>query len=459
MPAHDDTSPPAPNPIHDAYAAMRGGNFRRYWIGNVLSILGRQMQTVTVVWEVYERTKNPFDVGLVGLVQVIPVLSLALLAGHVADRLDRKVVLSCAMGLSALASLGLAAVSFFDWHLAGLFGSLFLLGVARAFMQPSKSSLVPQLVPRAIFSNAVTWNLGGFQLASVVGPALGGWTLALAGHAWVVYLINATVATVFIVLLVRVKPQRSEIKHETTTLRSLGEGIFFVWHHKVIFGAMALDMFAVLLGGAKALLPIFAQDILHVGPFGYGWLAAAEAMGALSMSLALMHRPPMTRAGRSLLLSVAGFGISIFVFGISRSFVLSFVALYCTGLFDCVSVVIRHTLVQMLTPDAMRGRVSAISGMFISTSNELGEFESGTLARFTSPVFAVAFGGIGTLAVVVITALGNAKLRRYGRLDGGDLPDEGPAAEHGISAAQIDAAVENIDVSDDASASPEPSAR
>jgi MFS family permease len=302
-------------------------------------------------------------------------------------------------------------------------------------MQPSKSSLVPQLVPRAIFSNAVTWNLGGFQLASVVGPALGGWTLALFGYAYVVYLINAVVATTFIILLMGVKQQRVEAPRETTTLRSLGEGISFVWHHKVILGAMALDMFAVLLGGAKALLPIFAQDILHVGPFGYGWLAAAEAIGALTMSLMLMHRPPITRAGRSLLLSVAGFGISIFVFGVSRSFTLSFIALYCTGLFDCVSVVIRHTLVQMLTPDPMRGRVSAIGGMFISTSNELGEFESGTLARFTSPVFAVVFGGIGTLAVVIIAAFGNPQLRRYGRLDGRDLPDDVQPPPEGVFAA------------------------
>ena len=457
--ADDQNDPSTPSPVHDAYAAIRNGNFRRYWAGNVLSILGRQMQTVTVVWEVYARTKDPFDVGLVGLVQVIPVLSLALLAGHVADRFDRKLVLSCAMGLSALASLGLAAVSFFEWHLAGMFGSLFLLGVARAFMQPSKSSLVPQLVPRAIFSNAVTWNLGGFQLASVVGPALGGWTLALFGYAYVVYLINAVVATTFIVLLVGVKRQRGEVPRETATLKSLGEGVSFVWHHKVILGAMALDMFAVLLGGAKALLPIFAQDILHVGPFGYGWLAAAEAIGALTMSLALMHRPPITRAGRSLLLSVAGFGISIFVFGVSRSFTLSFIALYCTGLFDCISVVIRHTLVQLLTPDRMRGRVSAISGMFISTSNELGEFESGTLARFTSPVFAVVFGGIGTLAVVIVAAIGNPQLRRYGRLDGRDIRDGTRPPGDGISAVEMGAAMDGAPTSDGTDISPAPSAR
>jgi MFS family permease len=207
-------------------------------------------------------------------------------------------------------------------------------------------------------------------------------------------------------------------------------------------------------------LPVFAKDILHIGPFGYGWLAAAEAMGALTMSLSLMHRPPIARAGRSLLLSVAGFGVSIVVFGLSRSFVLSFIALYATGAFDCVSVVIRHTLVQMLTPDRMRGRVSAISGMFISTSNELGEFESGTLARFTSPVFAVVFGGIGTLVVVAIAAVGNPQLRRYGRLDGRDLPGEPAGGErHAVTPVELDAAMENIEVPSDTSASPTQSVR
>lgn len=438
----DDT--PAPTPAHDVYAAMRNGSFRRFWIGNSLSILGRQMQTVIVVWEVYKRTGDPFDVGLVGLVQVVPVLSLALVAGHVADRFDRKRVLSWAVALSAVASLGLALVSFYQWHLAGTFASLFVLGVSRAFMQASKNSLVAQIVPRSIFSKAVTWNLGGFQLASVVGPALGGFTLALFGHAYIVYLFHAVAATVFVALLIGVKRERAETSHEAATLKSLAEGISFVWNHKVILGAMALDMFAVLLGGARALVPIFAQDILHVGPFGYGWLAAAEAIGALTMSLSLMHRPPIARAGRSLLLSVAGFGVSIFIFGVSRSFTLSFIALYCTGLFDCVSVVIRHTLVQMLTPDRMRGRVSAIGGMFISTSNELGEFESGTLARFTSPVFAVVFGGIGTLVVVAITALGNPKLRRYGRLDGTDAASDEPQETHqAVTAVAADGAIDH----------------
>ncbi len=418
----DELPDPETEDKHDAYAAMRRINFRRYWLGSILSILGMQMQSVTVVWEVYKRTSDTFMVGMVGLVQVIPVLSLMLLAGHVIDRSDRKRVLIGAVGLSGIASLGLAAVSFFQWHIAGMFVCLALIGVARAFQQPAKSSLVPQLVPREIFSNAVTWNLGGFQLASVAGPALAGWSLAWFGYAYIVYLAQAAAALFFIASLLRVTRYAASEPHQSATLKSLGEGIGFVWSNKVILGAMALDMFAVLLGGATALLPVYASDVLEVGAVGYGWLASAPAVGALLMSLALMHRRPMAKAGQALLWAVAGFGVSIIVFGLSSWFVVSLLALVATGAFDCVSVVVRHTLVQMLTPDRMRGRVSAISGMFISASNELGEFESGTLARFTSPVFAVVSGGLGTLAVVITAALTIPQLRAYGRLDGKDRP-------------------------------------
>lgn len=423
MPDADDPLPspdaaPAADESHDAYSAIRRPNFRRYWIGNVLSVLGLQMQSVTVIWEVYKRTENPFNVGLVGLVQVVPVLSLALLAGHVSDRSDRKRVIIGALMVAVAASLGLAVVSIYELPIPAMFVCLFFVGVARAFLQPAKSSFLPQLVPLEIFSNAVTWGLGGFQLAAVAGPALGGWVLALTGRPYVVYFCQAAAATSFIVALLGVDRYRESGRHDSATLKSLGEGIAFVWSKKVILGAMALDMFAVLLGGATALLPIYAKEILHVGPAGYGWLASAPAIGALTMSLGLVHRPPMAKAGQTLLWAVAGFGVAIIVFGLSRSFPLSFVALFLTGAFDCVSVVVRHTLVQILTPDRMRGRVSAISGMFISASNELGEFESGTLARLTSPIFAVVSGGIGTLAVVAIAAMGIPELRRYGRLDG-----------------------------------------
>lgn len=427
MPSNPPDDSHAASPVmHDAYAAIRRPNFRRYWIGNIVSVLGLQMQSVTVIWEVYRRTGNPFDVGLVGLVQVIPVLSLALLAGHVADRMDRKLVIVGALALSLLASLGLATVSFFELPILAMFGCLFFIGVARAFLQPSKSSFLPQLVPREIFSNAVTWGLGGFQLASVAGPALAGWVLAWSGQAYVVYLLQAAAATSFIILLFGVERYQASVPHETATLKSLGEGIGFVWSNKVILGAMALDMFAVLLGGATALLPVFAKEVLEVGPVGYGWMASAPAIGALAMSLALMHRPPMAKAGQTLLWAVAGFGAAIVVFGLSRSFALSFAALLVTGALDCISVVIRHTLVQVLTPDRMRGRVSAISGMFIGASNELGEFESGTLARFTSPIFAVVSGGVGTIFVVIVAALAIPDLRNYGPLISRNRPVDEP---------------------------------
>ncbi len=423
MPTSPQDEPPSVSqPFkHDAYAAIRRPNFRLFLIGNIVSILGLQMQSTTLVWDVYRRTGRPFDVGLVGLFQVIPVLSLALLAGHVADRFDRKLVLSCALALAGVASLGLATVSFFEWHIGAMFFFVFLIGVARAFLQPSKSSLVPQLVPREIFSNAVTWNLGGFQLAAIAGPALGGWLLAWFEQPHVVYLLQAAAATLFILLLVGVhRVATPAAGHETATLKSLAEGIGFVWQNKVILGAMALDMFAVLLGGATALLPVFAKDVLHVGAVEYGWMASAPAVGALVMSLAIMHGRPIAKAGRTLLWAVAGFGVSIVVFGLSRSFPISLLALFCTGAFDCISVVVRHTLVQLNTPDRMRGRVSAISGMFISASNELGEFESGVVAAVTSPVISVVAGGIGTLVVVVGAALAVPQLRTYGRLDGKD---------------------------------------
>jgi MFS family permease len=407
----------------DAYSAIRVANFRRYWIGNILSILGMQMQSATVVWEVFERTGNTFNIGLVGLVQVIPVLSLMLLAGHVADRRDRRWVLIGAISLGGLASLGLAAVSFFDLPIAFMFVCLSLIGVARAFQQPAKSSLVPELVPSEIFSNAVTWNLGGFQLSAVTGPALAGAILALFGRPYIVYLLQVGAAATFVTFLFSIQRRGFVVRHSATTLRSLAEGVEFVWRNPVILGAMALDMFAVLLGGAAALFPVFAREVLNVGAVGYGWLAAAPAVGAFLMSLALVHRPPIAKAGRTLLWAVAGFGGGTIVFGLSTSFALSLAALLIVGACDSISVVVRHTLVQLLTPDRMRGRVSAISGMFISASNELGDFESGLVAWFTSPIVAVVSGGIGTVLVVAVAAIASPALRRYGRLDGKDRPE------------------------------------
>ncbi len=425
----DASSDPFSAPQHDPYAAIRFGNFRLYWIGNLIATLGLQMQAAALIWEVYDRTGSKLALGWVGLVQVIPVLSLALLAGHVADRIDRKKILMAALALSGLASLGLALVSFCQIPVAAMFACLFFTGIARAFQQPAKSSLLPQIVPREHFSNAVTWSLGGFQLASVMGPALGGWVLAISGYAYVVYLLEALAAAIFAFLLLGVRRSEVAAPHESPTLKSLLEGIEFVWGKKVILGAMALDMFAVLLGGATALLPVYAKDILEVGEVKYGCLLSAPAVGALVMSIALVYRRPMAKAGQTLLWAVAGFGVATIVFGFSTSFWISLSALFLTGALDCISVVVRHTLVQLLTPDRMRGRVSAIGGMFISASNELGGFESGLVAHLSTPVVSVVSGGVGTLLVVAAAAMGVPQLRKYGRLDGHDEPVSEVAAE------------------------------
>lgn len=404
---------------HDPFAALRSRNFRFYLPGNLLSVLGTQMQTVAVLWEVYERTKPDaaLYLGMVGLVQVVPIISLALVAGHVADRFDRRRVLTRALGTMALASIGLCATSLLKGPIELLYVCLFLNGVARAFQQPTKSSFLPQIVPRESFPNAITWSMTGFQLASVLGPAVGGILIAVTRTPAVNYALDAVAAVLFVVLLTQVQPTRLTLASEPVTLRSVAAGLNFVCRSPIILTIISIDLFAVLLGGATALLPIYAETILHVGPAGLGQLQSAAAIGGLTMSVLLALRPPMARAGLALLWAVAGFGVATIVFGLSRSFYLSLVMLALTGAFDMVSVVVRHTLVQLLTPDAMRGRVSAINGMFISASNELGEFESGVVAKLFGPVVSVVAGGIGTLLVVLVAAWLSPELRRFGRLD------------------------------------------
>jgi MFS family permease len=283
-------------------------------------------------------------------------------------------------------------------------------------MQPARASLMPQIVPREHFSNAVTWSSGGFHLACVVGPALGGGIIWLSGGARVVYLLDAFAALTYFVLLMFVRHRPVVQRTAEVTVRSLGAGFAFLRSTPVVFSAITLDMFAVLLGGATTLLPVYSKDILHVGPVGLGWLRAMPAIGALLMAFILAYRPPLERAGRALLWSVVGFGLATIVFGASRWYWVSLLMLFATGMFDNVSVVIRHTLVQLMTPDEMRGRVSAINSMFIGASNELGGFESGTVAALFTPAISVVSGGVGTLVVVVVMAIAYPQLRRYGRL-------------------------------------------
>lgn len=403
---------------HDPYAALRLRNFRFYLAGNVLAIFGMQAQTLAVGWELYERTHSAFALGLEGLVQFLPVAALTLPAGHEADRSHRKAIVMIAMFTMACCSLGLAWISIVQGDVGLIYVCLLASGVARAFLQPAKASLLPQIVPRETFSNAVTWNMNGFQMAAITGPAVAGQLIGYFKSAWVVYVLDAAMTAVFLLLLALMHVPRHVGSSGPSSLNTLLAGLGFVWRHKVILAAMTLDMFAVLLGGAVTLLPVFAEDILHVGPRGLGWLRTAPAMGALVMALVLAHRPPVERAGHTLLAVVAGFGLATVVFGLSRSYALSLAMLFLTGACDIVSVVIRHTLVQLLTPDVMRGRVSAVNSMFIGASNELGGFESGVVAAWLGATVSVVSGGIGTLAVVLVVAYLWPEVRRYGRLTG-----------------------------------------
>lgn len=414
--------------IHDPYAPWRVPGFRWYLLGSVASVLGMQMQTVAVGWEVFQLTNSSLALGCVGLAQIGPVLLLALHAGHIADHFDRRRILMFTIFSIAACSLGLAQISRQGWGVVPMYICLFASGIARALQQPAKAAFLPQIVPRECFGGAVTWLTGGFQLASVAGPALGGLLIAVFRSPALVYQLDAAFTLFFLAMLLLMKkgsPRQAREERATNsptspTLETLVAGVKFVSRTKTLLAAMALDMFAVLLGGATALLPLIAEKILRVGPAELGWMQAAPALGAVAMSLVLAHRPPLERAGRALLWSVVGFGVATIVFGFSRSFWLSMAMLVLTGAFDNISVVVRHTLVQILTPDEMRGRVSAINGVFIGASNELGGFESGVVAEYTTPTISVVAGGIGTIVVVAIVAVLSKGLRTFGRLDGRD---------------------------------------
>jgi MFS family permease len=376
---------------------------------------------VALGWELYERTHSALALGLAGLATALPVVILALPAGHLADTVDRRRILIWAQVAFFITGLGLAAVSYWRGPVALVYVILLARGAVQAYNNPARQALLPQLVPPELFGNAVTWGSSAFQIASVVGPGLGGIIVAIEKGATGAYLISTGLILISLWSLIEIRgggtPAPTEGKaKEKVTLRSIAAGIRFVRDTKVILAAITLDLFAVLLGGATALLPIFAKDILHVGPDGLGWLRAAPSVGSLIVALAIAHRPLLRRTGALLLFSVAGFGIVTIVFGLSRSFWLSLLMLFLLGLFDGVSMIIRSTLVQMRTPDEMRGRVSAVNSVFIDMSNELGGFESGALAALVGPVTAVVAGGIGTLVVAGSVALAWPELRMLGAL-------------------------------------------
>jgi MFS family permease len=388
-----------------------------YLTGRFVASLGQQMLTVAVGWELYERTNSSLALGLVGLTQMLPMLLFTLPAGHMADNYDRKRIVLCMTLVIGCASVGLTLISSLNANVFWIYSCLFAAGSARTFLWPASSAFLPSLVSRQQFSRAVTWSSGSFQLSSVVGPAAGGGLIALTHRAAPVYAANAAAAFICFALMALVRRRHLVSAKEPMTMRSLIVGFRFVFASRIILGTITLDLFAVLLGGAAALLPVYSKDILHAGPAGLGFLQAALPLGSLACALILAHRHPLQRAGRTLLWAVALFGLATIAFGISRSFWLSFATLFVCGAVDNISVVVRHTLVQLLTPDEKRGRVSAVNSLFIGTSNELGGFESGTVAHWFGPVFSVVSGGVGTILVVIVVALLWPEIRKFGRLD------------------------------------------
>ena len=436
---------------HDPYAAFRFGGFSLFTIGNLLSIMGRQMLAVAVEWELYRRTHSATALGLVGLVIAIPVVTLSLPAGHLADRFSRKRIILVSQIFSVLTSLALGLVSwqhlaipqlpilrhgngilsaiaavferhqptfhFDDASIPIIYALLFIYGAARTFAWAARSSFFPTLVSRDAFANAVTWNNSIFQIGSVVGPGISGLLVAHAGFPFV-YALDALCAFLFFLLVLPIhRGARSGNRAEKNAWRSLVAGMRFVFSRRVILATITLDLFAVLLGGATALLPIFADQILHCGPVGLGWMRASPAIGAFVMALVVAYLPPMKHAGKTLLWCVTGFGIATIIFGLSKVFWLSLGMLFIVGAFDSVSVIIRGSIVQLVTPDEMRGRVSAVNNIFIGTSNEFGALESGLTAALFGPVISVVGGGIGTILVVLAVAFGWPETRKIGALD------------------------------------------
>lgn len=388
-----------PESSRRALDVLRHPGFTRFLSARLLATLAAQMQTVAVGWQVYDITQDPIDLGLVGLSQFLPFVVLILPAGHLADHYDRRRILSWCYVLETLCA---ALLLLFTWQKIDtawpVFSVMVLLGTSRAFSMPSGQALLPNLVPAADFSRAVALNSSVYQISSVAGPAIGGLVYLAGPNA--VYATVAVCSLIAVALMTRVSTgARNPHEVEPTSLRTLLSGLHFVWSKPIVLGAISLDLFAVLFGGATALLPIFARDILHTGPAGLGLLRTAPGIGASLCALVLAFSPITRRVGAWMFGGVGIFGAATILFGLSTSFALSFACLIVLGAGDMISVYIRHLLVQLETPDAIRGRVSAVSAVFIGASNELGEFESGFTAQWWGAVRAVVVGGIATLAV------------------------------------------------------------
>ncbi|MGA3162687.1 MAG: MFS transporter [Verrucomicrobiota bacterium] len=435
---HESESPEnLPTPLAQTtgehpYAIFRNRDFTLYLTGRLIAVFGQQMFLLAVGWELYERTGSALALGLVGLTQMIPIFLFTLPAGHVADNYNRKRIVALMAIVIAMASLGMAVVSALKAPVYWVYVCLFVGGTARTFMWAANAAFLPHLVDRKDFPRAVNWNAGAFELSSITGPLAAGAIIAYmlryhpAYPAALVYVFTMVTSLVFFIFISMIRQQHTVTVKEPMTLQVLLTGFKFVYASKMILGIITLDMFAVLLGGATALLPIYAKDILGSGPGGLGLLRAALPMGSVLCVFILNHRPPLQKAGRAMLWAVAAFGLGTIAFGFSTWFWFSFIMLFMCGAVDNISVVVRHTLVQMLTPDEKRGRVSAVNNLFIGTSNELGGFESGMVAQIFGPtigntivagaVISVVSGGVGTILTVLAVAWIWPEIRRYGKL-------------------------------------------
>jgi MFS family permease len=433
----EDLNPPPGVAGGGPYAIFQNRDFTLYLMSRLVGITGQQMFTIAILWEIYALTHSALALGFVGLVQMIPMFLFTLPAGHVADNYDRKRIVVLTTAVIAVASLGVAFISWWHAPVGWIYFCLFVGSTANTFMRAASSAFLPALVAREDFPRAVNWNAGAFQFSCILGRVAAGGLIAwMAFHyfnnltdpaaAAPVYVINALASVVVCVLVGMIRRKHTVKTREAMTLQALLTGFKFVYASKIIFGLITLDMFAVFLGGATALLPIFAADILFVGPTGLGFLAAALPLGSILCVFILNHRPPLQKAGRTLLWAVVVFGLATIAFGFSKWFWFSFLMMFLCGAVDNISVVVRHTLVQMLTPDEKRGRVSAVNNLFIGTSNELGEFESGTVAQIFGPaigntivtgaIISAVSGGVGTVLTVIAVALIWPEIRRYGKL-------------------------------------------
>ena len=419
-------------PAADPYAAWRIRNYRFYAASWFLMTVGRQIETVAIgVYFIYALQQSPSALGLLGLVQALPVMALAIPGGQVADRYERRLVLAGTLLVTMFISVGLTIACRQHASAQWIYLLLLVSAMGQAIGGPSRSALLPWIVPAEGFSNAVAWNSSVFHIAAMVGPALGGVLVEIGGGvpgALAVVVACRVAALLGVMCLPRQRPQRAQ---SSISVESLMAGVRFVWGQKAILATITLDLFAVLLGGATYLLPVVAKDLLHVGPSAVGYLRSSEAAGAIFMAVLLAHSRPIRRAGRAMLWAVAGFGAATVVFGLSRNVWLSIVAMFVAGALDNISVVVRHTLVQMLTPDAMRGRVSAVNNVFIVASNDLGGLESGYTAQWFGVVASIVGGGIGTILVVAAAARKWPQILAIGSLADLRPVDDDPAEDAG----------------------------